>query len=74
MVAIMAVLEFPPKLSFRSHVSVESLYGMYTFSLLPVERSESKEMTFPKECRDLLILAPSYTQSTLKTSDDNYFR
>jgi len=26
--AIIIVLEFPPRLSFRSHVKTESLYGM----------------------------------------------
>lgn len=40
-------------------VRVESLYGMKTFFLLPVDFSESKEMTFPRVCRERLMLAPS---------------
>ena len=35
---------------------------MKTFFLLPVDFSESKEMTFPRVCRERLMLAPSCRQ------------
>ena len=57
----MAVLELPPRLSLSSQVRVESLYGMYTLSLRPVERSARREMTLPRVCRERLMLAPSCT-------------
>ena len=33
LLATMMVLEFPPRLSLRSHVNTESLYGMKTIDL-----------------------------------------
>lgn len=42
------------------HVRVESLYGTYTFFLLPDDRSASNDITLLRVCNDLLMLAPSY--------------
>ena len=41
------------------HVSVESLYGTYTFFRLPDDRSASSAITFPSVCSEQLMLLPS---------------
>jgi len=58
-VAIIAVLELPPRLSLRIQVRVESLYGTYTLSLCPLDFWANREITLPNVCKDRLMLAPS---------------
>jgi len=61
--AIMAVLEFPPRLSFNSQVKTESRYGTKSsFFFFPLTVSlavASAAMTLPRVVNDLLMFAPS---------------
>ena len=52
-VATMTVLLFPPMLSFRSHVNVESRYGTKSFFPFPEAWSANFEITSPRVVRDL---------------------
>mmetsp|Transcript_58356 Transcript_58356/g.94335 ORF Transcript_58356/g.94335 Transcript_58356/m.94335 type:complete len:212 (-) Transcript_58356:152-787(-) len=70
MVATIMVLEFPPRLSFRSHVSFVSRYGMCSF--WPASMSASLAMTFPSAERDLLIFTASL--SSLPSTPDLFTR
>ena len=62
----MIVLEFPPRESLSSQVSVESRYGMKTFLLrdpelvIALEASAKAEITEPRVTKDLLMWAPSF--------------
>lgn len=58
--AIITVFAFPPKLSWRSRVSFESLYG--TNVPFPSTRAD---MTFPKAVKDKLILVASTKRSPM---------
>ena len=62
--AIITVLELPPKESFNSLVNFESISGTYIllpFSLFP----DKAFMQLPKVNNDLLILAPSINLNPL---------
>lgn len=61
---IITVLQFPPNESFKSLVSLESLYGICVFLLAaapfePFVYSHKAFMQLPKANKLLLILAPS---------------
>jgi hypothetical protein len=58
---MMAVLELPPRLSFKSHVKTLSRYG--TNASLLVALSAKTDITLPNAVRDLLIFAPSLSRS-----------
>ena len=68
-VAIMMVLELPPRESLSSQVSVESLYGMKKLLfrdpelVIALEASARAEITEPSVTRDLLMCAPSFNRS-----------
>lgn len=57
-VAIITVLEFPPKLSLNKKVNLLSLYGINLFGF-----SARELITNPKTVNDLLILAASLSLS-----------
>ena len=59
--AIIKVLELPPRLSFNKNVSLESLY--LTCLFFPSEISTKLFMTHPSTVRDLLILVASFNLS-----------
>lgn len=61
--AIIAVFEFPPRLSFSSQVNTESRYGTWSsFFFLAVSLACAKAaMTLPRVVKDLLIFAPSFS-------------
>ena len=58
MFAIITVQQFPPRESFKSLVSFESLYGIWFFFPCFIS-STNALIQFPKESNDLLIFAPS---------------
>ncbi len=58
-VATIKVLEFPPKLSLSRHVSLESLYGIWTFGLSLARAL----ITIPRVVKDLLIFPASFSRS-----------
>ena len=61
MVAIMTVLAFPPKLSCKSLVNLESLYGIWD----PFLPSTNDDITFPNAVKDKLILVASTNLSPI---------
>ena len=61
MLAIMAVLLFPPNESLRINVNLLSLYGTCLF--LPSETSTRELITFPNDERDLFIIPASFNRS-----------
>ena len=58
--AIIEVLEFPPKESCNILVNLESLYGTYTPTVLPLARSFRAVMHCLRVKRDLLISIDSF--------------
>ncbi|KAH3673373.1 hypothetical protein WICMUC_003692 [Wickerhamomyces mucosus] len=61
--AIIAVLLLPPKFSFNSQVSAESLYGGFEIP------SDKDRMTLPNVVRLLLIFVPSFILAPVEPVD-----
>ena len=59
MLAIITVRQLPPRESFRSRVSLESLKGIWAVDLVRAYCSQRALIQLPRASRLLLILAPS---------------
>jgi hypothetical protein len=59
MLAIITVLQLPPRLSFSNLVSLLSLYGTCCCGFRVFYWSQSELMQLPSDSKDLFMLAPS---------------